>query len=590
MIYAFTAKNVSGRGLANQMNKPKSELRAAIGEHKGALVAVGLFSAVVNLLMLVGPLFMLQVYDRVLASRSSATLLVLLIIVIFLYGMMGFLDHLRGRILARVGAGFQAKLDGRVFDAVLRQAEVPAFRDRPASGLRDLSTIQGLLASPLPGALFDLPWAPLFIVLLFIFHPLMGWFAIGGAVLLVVLAIWNQIATKQAQESAVKLAAEAESRTEITRKQVETVRGLGMTAPLVALWNKARKESLISLMHAADSGGGISATTKAFRMFLQSGILALGAWLVLQGQLTGGAMIAGSILLGRALAPIEQSVGQWGQMQRANLSWRNLDQLLRGVPVIASPMELPRPNAHLRVENLAVVPQGEKVPTVQGLNFEVLPGEAVAVIGPSASGKSSLARALVGLWPAIHGSIRLGGAELGQYDRDRLGSLLGYLPQDVILFPGTVHENIARFDKDAKSEDVVKAAKAAGAHDLILGLPQGYDTVVMENGGKLSGGQRQRIGLARAFYGDPVMLVLDEPNSSLDDTGTQALNQAIAHAKRAGQSVLIMSHRPSALAECDKVLMLESGRQRAFGPRDEVLQRVLKGTASLVTIPARGTA
>ena len=572
------------------MNEPKNELRAAIGDYRGALIAVGIFSAIVNILMLTGPLFMLQVYDRVLASRSSATLLVLLVIVIFLYAMMGFLDHLRSRILARVGAGFQAKLDGRVFDAVLRQAEVPAYRDRPASGLRDLSTIQGFLSSPLLGALFDLPWAPFFIALLFIFHPLMGWFAVAGAIMLTLLAIWNQIATKTSQETAVKTAAEAESRTEITRKHVETVRGLGMTAPLVALWNKARNESLLALMHASDAGGGISATTKAFRMFLQSGILALGAWLVLQGQLTGGAMIAGSILLGRALAPIEQSVGQWGQMQRTSLAWRTLDKLLSAVQVQSAPMSLPRPTAHLSVQNLAVVPMGEKLPTVQGLNFEVLPGEAVAVVGPSASGKSSLARALVGLWPAIHGSVRIGGAEIGHYDRDRLGRLLGYLPQDVILFPGTIHENIARFDADANPDDVVKAAKAAGAHDLILGLPQGYDTVIIENGGKLSGGQRQRIGLARAFYGNPVLLILDEPNSSLDDPGTQALNQAIANAKRAGQCVLIMSHRPSALAECDKVLMLENGRQRAFGPRDEVLQRILKGPALLVPMQTRGSA
>lgn len=572
------------------MNNAKSELLAAIGGYRGALLAVGLFSAVVNLLMLTGPLFMLQVYDRVLASRSSATLLVLLIIVIFLYGLMGLLDNLRGHILSRIGAGFQAKLDARVFDAVLRQAEMPQLRDRPASGLRDLSTIQGFLSSPLPGALFDLPWAPFFLVLLFVFHPLMGWFAVAGAVLLVILAVWNQLATKAAQEAAVNASAEAESRTEITRKQIETVRGLGMAEPLVALWQKARKQSLLAVMKAADTGGGIAAATKAFRMFLQSGILALGAWLVLQGQLTGGAMIAGSILLGRALAPIEQSVGQWGQLQRASLAWRTLDALLNAVQIIPAPMALPRPSAHLSVQNLVVVPMGEKVPTVQGLNFEVLPGEAVAVIGPSASGKSSLARALVGLWPALHGAIRLGGAELSHYDRNTLGRLLGYLPQDVILFPGSVHENIARFDPDAKPEDVVHAAKAAGAHELILSLPQGYDTLLMENGGKLSGGQRQRIGLARAFYGNPVVLILDEPNSSLDDPGTQALNQAIAHAKRAGQSVLIMSHRPSALAECDKVLMLENGRQRAFGPRDEVLQRVLKGPASLVTVPARGTA
>ncbi len=563
------------------MTVQPTTLWKVLGTSKGAFIGVGLFSAVVNILMLTGPLFMLQVYDRVLASRSSATLLVLFAIVAFLFALMGLLDHYRGRVLARIGAGFQSALDGRVFDAVLRQAEHPTLRERPASALRDLATIQTTLASPGMGAVFDLPWTPLFIMVLFLFHPWLGWFALAGGAAVLLLALLNQARSKKPQAKAAGLAAEADARTEATRKAIETVRGLGMARAMTRSWHTARDEALETAMTASDTSGALTASTKAIRLLLQSAILGLGAFLVLRGELTAGAMIAGSILLGRALAPVEQVVGHWPQFQRAMTSWKDLSKLLEALPVAREKTELPRPNARLDVRDLIVVPPGETSPVLQGITLSAESGDAIAVIGPSASGKSSLARALVGLWAPAKGEVRLGGADLHQYDRDQLGRYLGYLPQEVALFSGSVAQNIARFEEDATSEAIIKAATLAGAHDLILGLPEGYDTVITEGGGRLSGGQRQRIGLARAFFGDPEVLVLDEPNASLDDPGIQALNRAIANARKAEKVVLVMSHRPSALAECTKVMILEGGQMRAFGPRDEVLNRFVRPVQSV---------
>ena len=568
----------------------EKELRGALSAFKGAFLGVGLFSAVVNVLMLTGSLFMLQVYDRVLASRSSATLAVLFAIVVFLYALMGLLDHYRGRVLARIGAGFQAGLDGRVFEAVLKQAEHPVLRERPAGALRDLASIQAALSSPGISALFDLPWTPLTIAVLFLFHPWLGWFSLTAGAVVLCLALINQLRTKKPQAEAARLAAEADARTEATRKAVETVRGLGMARSMTAFWHGARDAALEAAMKASDAGGLLSASTRATRLLLQSAILGLGALLVLRGEMTAGAMIAGSILLGRALAPVEQAVGHWPQFQRAMTSWKDLSKLLDVLPKDREKTELPRPVARLDVRDLIVVPPGENTPVLQGVTFSAEPGDAIAVIGPSASGKSSLARALAGLWPPAKGEIRLGGADLHQYDRDRLGSYLGYLPQEVVLFSGTVAQNIARFDPAATSEAVIEAAQKAAAHDLILGLPEGYDSQITEGGGRLSGGQRQRTALARAFFGDPVVFVLDEPNASLDDPGVQALNRAIATARNAGKLVLVMSHRPSALAECNKVMILEGGHMRAFGPRDEVLNRFVRPVQSIVAANPRGSA
>jgi PrtD family type I secretion system ABC transporter len=567
---------------------PQTPLRQALAPWSRAFFGVGLFSAVVNILMLTGPLFMLQVYDRVLSSRSSATLMVLFAIVVFLYGVMGLLDHYRARILARIGAGFQERLDSRVFAAVLKQAEYPQLRERPAGALRDLASIQSALASPGMGALFDLPWTPLFIAVLFLFHPAMGWFAVAGGLLVLFLALLNQLRTKAPQAEAARLSASADAATESTRKAIETVRGLGMVEVLSRKWSNARSAALGASMTASDVGGALSIGTKTFRLLLQSAILGLGAFLVLRGQMTPGAMIAGTILLGRALAPVEQTVGHWPQFQRAMSGWKDLATLLQNVPQERAVTELPRPEARLQVRDLVVVPPGETSPVIQAVTFSAGPGDAIAVIGPSAAGKSSLARALVGLWPLTRGEIRLGGADLHQYEPDRLGRLLGYLPQDVALFSGTVAQNVARFDPEATPEAVIGAAMQAGAHELILGLPQGYDTALTDGAVRLSGGQRQRIGLARAYFGGPVALVLDEPNASLDDIGVQALNKAIASARASGKIVLVMSHRPSALAECNLAMILESGQMRAFGPRDEVLNRFLRPIPSVVGAMPRG--
>lgn len=560
-----------------------NELSQAIGRSRGALAAVALFSAVLNLLMLTGTIFMLQVYDRVLASGSQATLLVLVFIVVFLYGLMGVLDHIRGRALARIGADFHDQLDGRVFRAVLRQAEHPILRDKPASGLRDLNSFQSFLASATVGSLFDLPWTPVYLVLLFLFHPLLGWSAIAGGLIVIVLAILNQRATRLANGEAGLRTQIAEARTETLRKGVETAVALGMDGRLGELRAKESAAGLAASIRASDAGGGYTVATKTFRLLLQSLILAVGAYLVLIGELGAGAMIAGTTLMGRALAPIEQCVGQWPVVQKAWSAWHSLQELLVQVPAPTIPMALPAPQGHLSVRALSVTPPGEETVLLWDVSFDLNPGQALAVIGSSGSGKTTLARALVGLWPASAGEVRLDGAELDQFDRVERGRNIGYLPQEVVLFAGTVAENIARFNSMAKPEQIVAAARAAAAHELILSLPQGYDTEVTNGGTRLSGGQRQRIGLARALFGDPALLVLDEPNSALDDQGMVALNTAVLNAKNSGKSVVLMSHRPASLADCDLVLFLDGGRMHAFGPRDEILSRIAKNSAAVVS-------
>ncbi|WP_349294975.1 type I secretion system permease/ATPase (plasmid) [Thioclava sp. 'Guangxiensis'] len=575
------------------MAKPSSgrhsnELHDIFGPARSALWVVGIFSVAINLLLLTGPLFMLQVYDRVIGSRSTSTLLVLFLIVGFLFTMMGLLDYFRGRILSRIGAQLVERLDSRIMRATMDRTASGGLRGTPATGAAELSRINALFGSSALGAVFDLPFTPLFVALLFLFHPLMGWFAIASSLVVFTLAVLNQRLTHAAHGEANRAAAEAEMRSTTMRTGIETLRGLGMSNELMARWQDARERALHHAMQAADRSGGFTQATKAFRMFIQSAILALGAWLVLQGMLTAGAMIAGSVLLGRALAPVEQTVGQWSAIQNAWMARKSLTKLLEETPEKPVPMALPRPAVALSVSEILVAPPGTRTPTLHQLSFEASAGDAIAVIGVSASGKSTLARALVGLWPPLHGEIRLGGATLGQFDREGLGRLLGYLPQEVMLFAGTVSENIARFTEGANPEDVVRAAQTAAAHELILSLPQGYDTQLSDGAPELSGGQRQRIGLARALFGDPILLVLDEPNSSLDDAGTKALNQSIAMARKLGQITLVMSHRPSALAHCNKVMLLDKGQIRAFGPRDEVLRTHVKNAGNFTRPRAVG--
>lgn len=557
------------------MDTGREELRAARRQSRPYYWFVGIFSFLVNMLMLTGPMYMLQVYDRVLGSRSEATLIALSVLVLFLYGMMGILDYVRGRVMGRVAARFQAALDLRVFDAVLRRSAVQPD-ELAQTGLRDLESVQRLMSSPVLLAAFDVPWAPVFLAGLFIFHPLMGWLAVAGGVFLVAVTVANQVISRNPTLKSNMAVMQAERTSEQIRQEAEMVQALGMRRDAFIRWIGARRQALSGQIGSADITGTFSTLTKTFRMILQSAMLGLGAYLVLQGELSPGAMIAGSILMGRALAPVELAIGQWPLVTRARKGWDNLAQLLTEVPQEAPRTALPRPAAKLDVQQLTVIAPGEQQAALRLVSFNIEPGEAVGVIGPSGSGKSTLARALTGVWRPAGGKVRLDGASLEQYGPDVLGSHVGYLPQRVTLFDGTIAENIARLSPQPDAAKVVEAAKKADAHDMILKLPGGYDTRVTAVGGRLSGGQMQRIGLARAMYGDPVILVLDEPNSNLDNEGSEAVNRAIAGFKAEGKSVLIMAHRPAAIKECDKLLMLEGGQRVAFGPKDEVLQQMVK--------------
>ena len=554
-----------------------SELAAVRRGVRGLIWAAALFSVFVNILMLTGPIYMLQVYDRVLGSRSEATLVALTLIVVYLYGLMALLDLARGRLMARAAARLKMALEGRVFRAVLRRSAVLGERSASQPGsLRDVDAVWRMTASPALAALFDLPWTPVFLAGIFLFHPWLGWLAVAGGAVLLVFTLANQSLTRRPVAEAAQVGEAADRMGEQLRSEAETVQSLGMTGAVFARWEGLRARAMDAQISGTDRGGLFGAGTKAMRLFLQSAMLGLGAFLVLRGELSAGAMIAASILMGRALAPIEQAIGGWDAIHRGRQGWRSLARLLGEVPPEAKRTAMPVPAARLVADNLSVVPPGEKMATLRMVSFNLEPGQALGVIGQSGSGKTTLARAVTGVWGAAAGRLRLGGVPVEQYDPDRLGRLIGYLPQRVTLFDGTIAENIARFDPQARDEDIVRAAQRAAAHEMIVTFPDGYDTRVTAAGGRLSGGQIQRIGLARALYGEPVLLVLDEPNSNLDNEGSEALNAAIRAAKADGRSVMIMAHRPAAIRECDLILILEGGQRRAFGPRDEVLKQHLQ--------------
>ena len=555
------------------------ELTVARRRNRGLIWAVFLFSLFTNALMLTGPLYMLQVYDRVLGSRSEETLLALSLLVAFLFLMMGLLDYARGRVASRIGARFQDGLDERVFRATLARA---GRTGQPQTGLSDLESIQRLLSSPVFLAIFDLPWTPLFLLAVFVFHPWLGWLALGGGVVLILITLINQSRSAEPLRDATRAAMLADRAASRLQSEAELVQSLGMQTRALDRWRALRSAALGDGIAAADRVGGYTTLTKTLRLFLQSAMLGLGAYLVLQGELTAGAMIAGSILMGRALAPIELAIGQWQVVARARDGWQRLQALLSEERPEPARLPLPRPRALLEVNQLSVVPPGATQATLRGVSFRVQPGQAVGVIGPSGAGKSTLAKALTGVWRPAGGQIRLDAATLDQYDPDTLGQLIGYLPQTVTLFDGTLAQNIARLEASPDPDMVVNAARRAAADDLIRRQPQGYDTQMSTEGGRLSGGQIQRVGLARALYGDPVLLVLDEPNSNLDNEGTEALNRAIRDMKAAGNAVLIMAHRPAAIRECEMLLVLDGGGARMFGPRDEVLARVLQNADQVV--------
>jgi ATP-binding cassette, subfamily C, bacterial len=564
-----------------------AELARARALSRKALLAAFAFSAFVNLLMLTPPLYMLQVYDRVLVSRSEETLLALSLLAAFMFLIMGLLDHARARVMARIGARLQAALDARVLSAAFARLAVAPTDTAALAAQRDLDALARFWASPVLLALFDAPWTPVFIAAVFVFHPALGVLAIAGGTVLVLISWINQRSTEQPLNAANLATLTSDRQAENLKSESELVQALGMTGAAFARWQTARTRALEQGLAASDTAGRWSVMTRTFRLFLQSAMLGLAAWLVLRGELSAGAMIASSILMGRALQPIEQAVGQWPTVTRAAQARARLADLLSRTPPPAPRTTLPRPNALLEVQGLSVVPPGGTVPVLRGVSFTLQPGQAMGVIGASGSGKSSLARALIGVWRPTSGRIRLDGATLDQYDPDALGSYVGYLPQRVTLFDGSIADNIARLQTGADPARIIAAARAAAAHEMILQLPDGYDTPISTMGSRLSGGQIQRIGLARALYGDPVILVLDEPNSSLDNDGSLALNHAIRAAKSTGCAVLIMAHRPAAIQECDLLLVLKDGIVAGVGPRDEVLRDAVRNVDDIAraTVP-----
>jgi PrtD family type I secretion system ABC transporter len=537
------------------------------------LVGVAIFSALINLLLLTSPLFMLQVYDRVLTSRSHQTLIALLGIATLLLVLMAILDQLRASILTRIGLSLDRALREHVFNGVIEQQLLRQTSGDGQQPVRDLDVVRTFLAGPGPIALFDLPWMPFYVAICFLLHPLLGALAIAGALILVGLTIWGYYAAKEPTRNAVEHASRRNAWIEGGRRNAETLRALGMLGAIRSRWTEAHLATLVAQMRGADAAGRIAAFTKAFRILLQSILLAAGAYLVIERLATPGVMLAASVIAARALQPIEQVVGQW----RPFLQYRDARARLANLAVAtdAKRTSLPPPSQEISLANVAIAPHGARNAILAGINFKLKAGQAVAVIGPSGAGKSTLARGLVGVWPIARGELRLDGAMQDQWHPDDLGRLIGYLPQSVELFDGTVADNIARFSPDRQDAAVVAAAEMAGAMQMIKKLPQGFDTPIGEMAVALSAGQRQRIGLARALYDNPFLVVLDEPNSNLDAEGEAALGKAIRAVRERGGIVVVMAHRPSALAEVDQVLFVRDGTQGMFGPRDEILKRVV---------------
>lgn len=552
----------------------RSGLSSALANCRSGLLSLGIFSLFANLLMLTGPLFMLQVYDRVLTSGSLPTLLALALLVAVLYAAYGFLEFIRSRLLVRTGRIVDEELRERVFDAAAMQGlrGTPGARNEP---LTDLQTVRQYLQSSGPLAFLDMPWTPIYLGVIFLMHSLLGLAALAAAILLAAIAIaTEQVTRRHAIESQIA-ALQANRLAEQCRVNIEAATVLGMVGRLRWRWAGTQERALDSQTLASDRGGLLSTLSRTFRLVFQSAILGLGAYLAVRREISPGAMIAASIIMSRALAPVESAVGQWSQSQAFVRSWKRLGAFLAQMPPRQVRMQLPNLTGNLAVENLSALVPGEERPIVAGVSFALQPGSGLGILGPTGAGKSTLARALVGAWPLTRGSVRLDGATLDQWDPEVLGKSIGYLSQESELFDGTIAENISRFAPDPDSRSVIAAAQQAGVHDLILQMPDGYNTVIGRDGRRLSAGQRQRVGLARALYGEPALLVLDEPNANLDAVGEAALVKAVAQARDRGATVLVIAHRPSAIAALDKLLVLKDGRVAAFGPKDEVLDKVL---------------
>ena len=533
----------------------------------------------INILYLTGSFFMLEVYDRVLPSRSVPTLVGLIVLAAGLYIAQGVLDLLRARILVRIGASLDETLSPRVFQTVVRLPLLAGRSNEGLQPLRDLDNIRGFLSGQGPSTLFDLPWLPLYLAICFAFHPLIGVTALVGALLLVALTVLTELLTRTPAQEAATLAAKRGGIAASGRRNAEVVLAMGMAGRLARRWKDANETYLAGNLRTSDVAGGLGAIAKVMRMMLQSAVLGVGAYLVINQEATAGIIIAGSILSARALAPVDLAIAHWKGFVTARQSWERLNGLLHVLPTLPALTQLQDPREKLSIEAVSIAPPGEQRATVSDVSFTLKAGNGLGIIGPSGSGKSSLLRALVGVWKPARGYVRLDAAALDQWAPDDLGRHIGYLPQDVELFAGSIAENICRFDPGAKDDDIIAAARQAGVHDLIVRMKEGYDTEVGEHGSVLSAGQAQRIALARALYGNPFLIVLDEPNSNLDTEGDEALTRAVRAARARGAIVIVVAHRPIGIEGVDMLLVLKDGRMQAFGPKETVLGQVLQRPA-----------
>jgi ATP-binding cassette, subfamily C, type I secretion system permease/ATPase len=562
------------------------ELRAAVATCRAAFLGVGVFSGLINLLALTSSIYMLQLYDRVIPSHSVPTLVGLTILMLLLFACYGILDTVRARVMSHIGLRIDRTLRARVFELVL----LLPLRGRNSDGLqpvRDLDQVRGFLGGAGPIALFDLPWIPFYLGLVFLLHPWLGLLGTVGAVTLIGLTMLTEMRSRGPTRSASTSVAARLSFGEATRRNAEAIRALGMGPHISAIWSTHNEKYLTDQIGASDVAVTYGSLSKVLRLILQSAVLGLGAYLVIVGQTTGGVMIAASILVSRALAPIEIAIANWRGFLASRQSAERLSKLLQSLPVRPEAIELPKPARSFAVDGLWIAAPGDQKPIVQNASFSLQAGDGLGVIGPSASGKSTLARALVGAWLPLRGTVRLDGAALDQWHHAALGPHIGYLPQDIELLDGSVAQNIARFDKNAPASAVITAAQKAGAHEMVLQLPDGYETRIGDGGTALSAGQRQRVALARALYGDPFLVVLDEPNSNLDTDGDAALTRAIGSVGQRGGIAIVITHRPSALSGLDQLLVMSGGQVQAFGSKEEVLRKAVQMPAATQSTAGR---
>lgn len=553
---------------------PQNEIAQVLTSFKIAFRNIGVFSAVINVLMLMPAIYMLQLYDSVLTGRNEMTLLMLTLIMLGAYTFMGALEYVRSFVLIRVGAQLDMKLNKRIYTAAF-EASLKQGDSNAGQALKDLTNLRQFLTGNALFAFFDAPWFPVYLFVIFMFNPILGVFALCGTVILIVLAYINEKISHKPLAEANSMAIASTNIASNNLRNAEVIEAMGMLPSLQSRWYKLHRRFLNLQAEASEKAGIVTALSKSCTVALQSLMLGLGALLVLDDSITPGMMIAGSILLGRAIAPVQLLISVWKQIGGTRSAYERLVKLLDQYPERKAGMALPKPQGFVAVENVMAAPPGSKVPVLKGLTFSLAAGEVLGIIGPSGSGKSTLARLLVGVWPAASGKVRLDSADVYQWNKDELGPHIGYLPQDIELFAGSVSENIARFG-EVNAEKVILAAKRAGVHEMILNMPEGYDTLLGDGGAGLSGGQKQRIGLARAMYDDPSLIVLDEPNSNLDDVGEQALLAAIIDLRKRGKTIVLITHRTSILSATTKLLILQEGTAKLFGPTNQVVEALAK--------------